>query len=243
MLPHPLGKSNSKYHLIFLLLFSIAVSGIAYSQISPRNVEKLSPTLRSRVANSKMPVAGIYVIAVSDTLLFREYAIKRLGVSPNYTYNTAGIFIIRSSWQNLIDSIIPRKEVLFIDEHRIPKEEVAVSNFDISTNKGNLLHNRFPLFDGQGLMVSVKENRPDSSDIDYKGRYVHTALASSTLSSHATIMSTIIAGAGNTYYEGRGFAKGANISSVNFASLLTEPNDYYQQYNISVQNHSYGTSI
>ena len=111
MLPHPLGNSNSKYHLIFLLLFSIAVSGIAYSQISPRNVEKLSPTLRSRVTNSKMPVAGIYVIAVSDTLLFREYAIKRLGVSPNYTYNTAGIFIIRcssinkTSFRGIIESI------------------------------------------------------------------------------------------------------------------------------------------
>ena len=243
MLPQPLGKSISIYRQLFLLLFSIAVSNMMFSQISARNVEKLSPTLRNRMAQSVIPVTGRYVIAVSDTTLFREYTITRLGVYPEYTYNATGIFIIRTSWKNIVDSIVPRSEVLFIDEQRIPKEEVAVSNLDISTNKGNLLHNRFPSFDGQGLMVSVKENRPDTTDIDYKGRYVHTALSSATLSSHATIMSTIIAGAGNTYYEGRGIAKAANISSANFANLLPEPDAYYHQYNITVQNHSYGTGI
>ena len=243
MLPDPLKRTIIKYPHVFLLLFTLAFNSLAYSQISPKNIEKFSPALRVSASRGAMPVTGIYVISVSDTIGFRDFMITQLGVLPDYVYSRAGVFIIRTSWRNIIDSIVTRTEVLFIDVQRIPKEEVAVSNFDISTNKGNLLHNRFPLFDGQGLMVSVKENRPDTTDIDYKGRYVPTALTSTTLSSHATIMSTIIAGAGNTYYEGKGFAKAANLSSANFTNLLPEPEAYYQQYNISVQNHSYGTGI
>jgi hypothetical protein len=56
-------------------------------------------------------------------------------------------------------------------------------------------------------------------------------------------MATIIAGAGNSFYEGRGAARAALVTSFNFANLLPEPDAIYQQYNISVQNHSYGTGI
>jgi hypothetical protein len=93
------------------------------------------------------------------------------------------------------------------------------------------------------LAVSIKEQRPDTTDIDIKGRYVHTTLASPVGSGHATIMATIIAGAGNTFYEGKGGAPGSDVTSARFTTLLPEPDAAYQQYNISVQNHSYGTGI
>ena len=56
-------------------------------------------------------------------------------------------------------------------------------------------------------------------------------------------MASIIGGGGNTYYEGKGAAWGSTISSSSFAILLPEADAAYQQYNISVQNHSYGTGI
>ncbi|HET9429627.1 MAG TPA: S8 family serine peptidase, partial [Chitinophagaceae bacterium] len=123
------------------------------------------------------------------------------------------------------------------------QEELAVSNLDISVNKGNLLHSRYPGYNGQGTTVSVKENRPDTTDIDLKGRWLPTPYSSPIISSHATIMATIIAGAGNSYYEGKGMATGATISSADFSNLLPEPDITYQQFDISVQNHSYGTGI
>jgi hypothetical protein len=93
------------------------------------------------------------------------------------------------------------------------------------------------------LVVSVKENRFDTLDIDFKGRYISAAGYSPSLSTHASIMATLIAGGGNSFYSGKGAAWSAGISSSNFASLLPETDAYYQQYKLSVQNHSYGTGI
>ncbi|MFC0771574.1 S8 family peptidase [Terrimonas alba] len=164
-------------------------------------------------------------------------------ISTIYEYDEAGVIVVRSSWKDIVEKIADRPEVLFIEQQRAPKEEVAVSNLDLSANKVNLVHSEFPFYNGQSLVVSVKENKPDTADIDFKGRYISTSSTSPTLSGHATIMATIIAGAGNTYYEGKGVATAAGISSTNFSNLLPEPGAYYQQYNITVQNHSYGTEI
>ena len=184
-----------------------------------------------------------FVIAVSDTFGFRDFIVKNPGINSIYQYNAAGIFLVRTSWKELYEKIVPRQDVVFIDVLRLPKEEVAVSNLDLSTNKVNWVHNRFPQFNGQSLTVSVKENLPDTADIDFKGRYLHTPLAPATLSAHASNMATIIGGAGNSYYEGKGVMPGVRLTAASFATLLPEPDAFYQQYGISVQNHSYGTGI
>lgn len=191
----------------------------------------------------RQPIATDFVIAVSDDSLFKSFLEKQLSVSTGFEYSLSKTFIIHASWKMISEDILSRPEVLFVDRLRIPHEEVAVSNLDLSVNKATTLHNRFPQYNGQAISVSVKENRPDTADIDFKGRYVPTTFVSAALSSHATAMATIIGGAGNTYYEGKGVAWGSFISSANFTTLLPEPDAVYQQYNISVQNHSYGTGI
>ncbi|HET9746673.1 MAG TPA: S8 family peptidase, partial [Chitinophagaceae bacterium] len=74
-------------------------------------------------------------------------------------------------------------------------------------------------------------------------RFLSTTLSSNSINSHATIMSTMIGGGGNTWHLGKGAAWGSTISSSSFAVLLPDPNSSYQQYNISVQNHSYGVGV
>lgn len=226
-----------------LILFGILLSLFVFSQVSQTSIRKFSPSLSVKLTTKDPSGVSTFVIAVSDKNIFKTFTAKLVRVSTIYEYTPANFFLIQCSWEDIIEKVSPRPEVLFIDEQRIPKEEVAVSNLDMSANKVNLVHSRFPGYNGQSLTISVKENRPDTQDIDFKGRYTHTPLTSSTLSSHATIMATIIAGAGNTYYEGKGAAVGSGITSANFSTLLPEPNTYYQQYNISVQNHSYGTGI
>jgi hypothetical protein len=216
---------------------------LSFSQISSTLIKKFSPALQQALPASDHKSIHQFVIVVSDTSVFTRFIEKQRGINSLYVYTLTKTFLIKTSWKEIIENILPRVEVLFIDEQRIPKEEVAVSNLDISTNKGNVLFNRFPQYNGQAINVSVKENRPDSSDPDFKGRYVYTPQASTTLSSHATIMSTIIGGAGNSYYEGKGISPGATLSSASFAVLLPEPDAFFQQYGISVQNHSYGTGI
>ncbi|HEX7903959.1 MAG TPA: S8 family serine peptidase [Chitinophagaceae bacterium] len=226
-----------------LILFGILLSLFAFPQINRADIRKFSPTVSAGLTTKDPSRVSTFVIAVSDNNTFKTFASKLVGVSTIYEYTPANIFLIQCSWQDIMEKIFSRPEVLFIDEQRIPKEEVAVSNLDMSANKVNLVQSRFPAYNGQSLTVSIKENRPDTQDIDFKGRYTPTSLTSPDLSSHATIMATIIAGGGNTYYEGKGVAIASGITSVNFSTLLPEPNTYYQQYGISVQNHSYGTGI
>lgn len=226
-----------------MFLFSIPITSLVFSQISPTNIRKFSPVVSAKYAGKEATSFSTFVIAVSDKNRFKALIGKSPGIFTINEYGSANVFLIRCTWEDMIEKIVTRPEVLFVDEQRTPKEEVAVSNLDMSANKINLVQSRFPLYNGQSLSVSVKENKPDTADIDFKGRYISTPFASSTLSSHATIMATIIAGAGNTYYEGKGVATAAGIISTSFSTLLPEPDTYYQQYNISAQNHSYGTSI
>lgn len=124
-----------------------------------------------------------------------------------------------------------------------PKEELATPGFDLSANKVNVVHSRYPQINGSGKHVSIKEQFYDTTDIDIKGRYEPSPLAASTVTNHANFIATIIAGAGNSIWYAKGAAGGASISSSSFEQVLPDPDNYYMEKNISVQNHSYGTVI
>jgi len=159
-------------------------------------------------------------------------------------YATNNSFYIRAEYRYVWNKIIPLAQVVFADiVNRRPTVEQAVPGFDNTLNNINYLQQQYPLANGDGLAVSVKEDRPDTADIDFKNRMVLTNAASNRLSTHATVMSSIIAGAGNSFYTGRGVAPAATISSSSFDVLLPDSDAYYQRFRLSVQNHSYGTGI
>ncbi len=235
-------KKYSELQRIFLLFVMILFSLLTYSQVDTVAVRKMAPALSQTYSLKRSSQINSFIISVSAIDSFKTFLRKTPSVITIYEYPTSNVFLIRCDWSTM-QLIAKQPEVLFIDEHRKAIEETAVSNLDLSTNKVNLLQNKFPLFNGQSTTVSVKENRPDTADIDFKGRYIHTPLTSSLFTSHASTMATIIAGAGNSFYEGKGVATAATITSASFATLLPEPDAYYQQYGISTQNHSYGTGI
>ena len=85
------------------------------------------------------------------------------------------------------------------------KKNWLVSNLDMSADKVNMIFSRFPNYNGNGIVVSVKENQPDTTDIDFHGRVLNNGYKLSYFQYfHATDMATIIGGGGNTYYEGKG---------------------------------------
>ena len=226
---------------LLLLLFFIPL--LSFSQVTASELKKLSPPLQKQWKEKPVNQVAAFMIAVNDPASFRTRIEKSLPIKLIYEYEPAGVFLIKTSWKEILQSILPLAEVLFIDVQRTAKEELAVSDLDLSTDKVNLVHARFPQYNGNNIVVSVKENRPDTADIDFQGRYLSTLLSSNTFSTHATNMATIVGGGGNTYYEGKGVAWGSTLSSSSFVVLLPEPDAAYQQYNITVQNHSYGTSI
>jgi hypothetical protein len=121
--------------------------------------------------------------------------------------------------------------------------ESNVSELELSLNKVNLIHRYFPMLAGEGFTINVKENKIDTTDIDFKGRYLKNALSSTFISNHAADMATILAGGGNSNFAKKGVAWKVNIISTSFANLLPEVDDFYKFNKISVENHSYGIDV
>src|SRR4051812_33127285 len=103
-----------------------------------------------------------------------------------------------------IDSLLNAEGVLFIQPVRKAVEEMVINGSDLSLNNIFYAHTQFPFVTGKGLTASIKESLPDTADIDFKKRFIKTGLEASALSAHATTMCTLIGGAGNTYYTGKG---------------------------------------
>ena len=229
-------KKIPAFVLIGLFFYSVSTAQEIISEI------KVSIPLIQKINKLSKGNKFKIVLAVKGEEI--PFGIRNLGFTKINSYGSFTFFEGTVTTDELISRIIPLPEVIFIEDgHRIPREEVQINNLDLSLNKINKVHSQFPMLNGDGLTVSVKENKPDTTDIDFRGRFLTTNLSSNVVSSHATNMSTLIGGAGNTWHLGKGTAWGSRLSSSNFANLLPDAPASYQQYNISVQNHSYGVTI
>lgn len=229
-----------RIYLTLLLALSLpALPGI--SQPTKPGIGRMSP---SAIQISSDNQSTIWWLLCKDTTLLKEYIIKKqVPATILQLYPATGLAVVKTT-RKTIDSLLAVPGLLRLaDRPRIPKEELSIEGFDPTANQISIAHNHFESLDGQGTMLSIKENRFDTADIDFKGRYLRTNLVSNTFSGHASIMGTIAAGGGNTHYTSKGVAWGAGISSASFENLLPEPDAVYQQYRINVQNHSYGTGI
>ena len=152
------------------------------------------------------------------------------------------IIALSSTPDEIEKFFLNENEVVSIDVSEVkPKEELGTPGYDLAANKLNIVHNEYPTITGLGQHVSIKEDYYDTTDIDIKGRFESSPLAASNSSNHANFMATIIAGAGNSVYYALGAAPEAIISSSSFEPVLPDPDNYYVQKNITLQNHSYGT--
>jgi hypothetical protein len=205
---------------------------------------KLSPGLMNEIRNARITGRFLLEVTVKNGLVPAEIWKPVYGTQKIFESSFFSVYRIHATIEEINSVFLEFPEVIFIEKgNRIPKEELLISNLDLSVNKINLAHRNFPSINGDGITVSVKENKPDTTDIDFKGRFLSTDLSSTTVSSHASIMSTMIAGGANSWHLGKGAAWGSTISSSSFAVLLPDANSAYQQYNISVQNHSYGVGV
>lgn len=206
---------------------------------SANNTWKLSPSL--------LPVQNYsgtrsLLIGVTNGAAITQWAVvKKISLAPTPVKN---IFIADAANNTILNALLQRDEVTFISEYnRHPKEELQINNLDLSVNKINVLHSKMPGLNGTGQIISIKENKPDTTDIDLRGRYLYNNLAATAINPHATIMATMAAGAGNSYYLGGGVAPGASITSSSFSNLLPDADGNYSQNKINVQNHSYGVGV
>ena len=236
-------KGDHIYLLRFsTILLSVFITQCSFGQVSGNT--KLSPVLSNEIKNAKTARRLLLEIAIKNDKVPAEIWKSAYQTQKIFESSSFSVFKLVATAEEINTVFIPLPGIIFIEKgNRIPKEEIQVGNLDLSVNKINLAHRNFPSVNGDGITVSVKENEPDTTDIDFKGRFLSTSLSSTTVSSHASIMSTMIAGGANSWHLGKGVAWGSTISSSSFAVLLPDANSAYQQYNISVQNHSYGVGV
>jgi len=146
----------------------------------------------------------------------------------------------KEDWQ----AFISQPAVIFANTIRRPSPEIIINTSNLTANRITIAQQQFPLVHGKRITVSVKEDRFDTTDIDLRGRYVPSTYSSAQSSSHASVMATLIGGAGNSGEKGLGVAPEVKLSSADYnSSLFPDDDAYYTQSGITVQNHSYGTGI
>ena len=184
------------FAMILIPLITIAQDRSMHNKLSPNfssNRSALSKYSRFQIFTTDLPtLINILKQYKMDNKIIGQYS---------------RVVVIEAPWKAIDSLLISSPIIQFIEPVRVPKEETALNEFDLSVNSVNLVHEQFP-FSGHGMVVSVKENKPDTTDIDLTGRWLPNPLASPFVNSHATNMSTIIGGAGNSFYTGKGVAWG-----------------------------------
>lgn len=235
---HPLQKRR-----IFLCSVLFLLSAVIHGQPADKKiVDKLSPLLKQDLQHSKPTRTALYTLVVTDLQQFQQLLQKNKAIQLVSVYAPVKIAVIACTWKEL-EFLLSHPLVITVDAKKTAKEELLFGFVDYAANRISTIQQRFPHFNATGINLSVKEQRFDSTDIDFKGRVLPSAFASTTQSGHASIMATMMAGAGNTWYNTKGAAWSGRISSASFQNLLPEPDSYYSSTPILVQNHSYGTTV
>ncbi len=228
--------------LLFLfLLFFLAGQIMAQK---PLGENKISPLLLQQIREGKIKGKTSFRITVTGERIPNEINKPSFNPDKIFADGRYAVYNITGTVNEILPQLLTSPQIIFIESgSRIPKEELLLERLDISANKINLVHRLYPEWNGEGRVVSVKENKPDTLDIDFAGRFLTTNLSSAIINTHATIMATMIAGGGNSWHLGKGAAWGSTISSSDFINLLPDSDAAYRKYNITVQNHSYGVGV
>lgn len=234
-------------NLIFVISFPKSLGVINFQQYinwikKATDDWKLSPGLLLHKITHAISFPSTFFVSVYNTAIFVHNS-KGKNISTG-DIGAGNTFILKLLSINHLNDLLQDDNVYFIAAYTPhPIEELQINTLDLSENKINLLHSKMPFLNAEGITISIKENTADTTDIDFASRHIYNPLQSPSISVHASIMCTMAAGAGNSWYLGKGVANAANITASDFSNLLPDAATNYQQFHISVQNHSYGVGI
>ncbi len=224
---------------IVLFISSAFLTFFCSAQTTDFAIKKFSPSIvKFKETNIKADSVDV-VLSFNNARSFNEWRKKTHVISG---YSPSNVSVVRLRATDL-QQLLADSSIVFADMLRKPKEELTTGSLDISLNKLNVVHSRYPTINGNSINVSLKEQQYDIDDVDWKGRSFNSGVGATTRSSHASIMATMVGGGGNSSPFAMGAAPGVNMTSSDFAGLLPDADSVYRHFNITVQNHSYGTGI
>lgn len=207
------------------------------------NAQQLPVTLHQSTFNKVL--VNQYLVHTQDYWQFIEDIKKQQKQINIIAYDQAHQLITLQAHQKVFNKYIRHN-------NNVCSTKVTLTNIqgesnqvdhDFNVNKINRLQHEFPALTGEGMLISIHEPLFDTTDIDLKGRFVSTGKQADFVDQHTTDMATLIAGAGNSFTRGRGVAWRANMTSSSNTDTLPDSDSYYQNFKLSVQNHSYGIEI
>ncbi|WP_170971188.1 S8 family peptidase [Ilyomonas limi] len=151
--------------------------------------------------------------------------------------------VVKATGNFIQKKLLPLKEVLFIDVRAEPHTEISVIGYDRSFDGLNAVDYSIPGADGKNIVTGVKEQKIDESDLDLYKRVLPSPISSANITNHATVIATLIGGAGNRFYDGRGIAYACHFFSSSFENLFADDAAILNANGVTLQNHSYGTII
>ncbi len=215
-----------------------------FSIVAANNRWKYAPALLKDIESKKPDVVESFIITGSDIEALQMVLKTRSNdvtiTSINKPSNSA---VIKCKAYFLRNTIAVLKEVIFIDRHAEPHTEIAIIGYSRDFNGINQLDYLVPAANGKNIIVGVKEQKMEETDLDLYKRVVPSTLAAPTISNHATVISSIIGGAGNSFYNGRGMANGCKFYSSSFSNLFADDATILNTNKVTTQNHSYGTIV
>ncbi len=203
---------------------------------------KLSYNISKRVKEKKSPKEPFKIsVHTLNGDLFKNDWLSTAPMSKfiNRYKNNFIIEIVHKDFQKLLEN----KFVTHINTYTTPKVETPVVESDISVNEINYVHRLYPGLNGEGITASVKELLFDTADIDFHNRFFLNGLEAGEIDSHAALIGTAIGGGGNSSIQSIGVANAVTLTSSSFLRILPDDEVSLNSSNISVQNHSYGTTI
>lgn len=211
-----------------------------FSQYKPNHLWKLSEELLHS-HDDRATDNGEYWVQISDSIAFAQL----VGSNPNLKIRiNRGSYYLIEMTHAYIQYLIKQPFVHYIGlESATPTSEATVLDLNLHPNRINTVHHLYPNLKGQQEVLSLQEPLYDVDDIDLIGRYVDSPLKSDFIDNHATQMATIAVGAGNSFVTGEGVAGKAFHTSSDNSNIIPDAKSEYEDQNIQVQNHSYGTEI
>lgn len=151
--------------------------------------------------------------------------------------------IIETTTSYLLDHLLPLQEIIFIDRPGLAHSEANIIGYDRSFHGLSAVDYSIPGANGKNIVVGIKEQRMDAADLDLHKRVLSSSIEAPAMTSHATVIASIVGGAGNSFYDGRGIAYACKFFPSSFGNLFADDPSILAAQKVSVQNHSYGSVV
>lgn len=211
--------------------------------VPARDEWKFSPTLETAlIKNLKSIKTFILTGSSTDDLLKAVRSIQN-GITVLFTDEASHSILVTASTGFFLKKLLSLPQVIFADIKQEAHTETGIIGYNRSFHGLSAVDYTIPGANGKNRVVGVKEQKMELTDLDLYKRVLNSPLAAPNTEYHATVISSIIGGSGNSFYDGRGIAWGSSFFSSSFANLFTDDAAVLNSNNVTVQNHSYGTVI